>query len=291
MNTIFWDPSPDAGILQYEVESAPTVDGPWTLAATVVDAPRSALNAHYTAGPPAQFTLVDASGSPATWYRLRAQSVAGTYSDYCEPFLAGQGSAYLGTTELDVVRMALGEIGETTTVVSLTAPTTKGEKLATLFYATVRDRLLGGHDWTWATRRQPLADATETRTGWSFCYYPPSDLLKVIDFDGQPAGQTRYRIEANDSLTGRIICCDVPEATLIYVAQASDPALWSPDFLDAMVWALASRLVMPMAVKPDLASRAVAMAEKAWDDAVAGDANEGNPPKRVDSEFITGRSW
>ena len=313
MTTIRWDASDDATILLYEVESAPEAVGPWTLLASVNDAPRSSANAAYIAGPPAQYHYDDATPT-VRWYRLRAQGTAGNYSPYSEPFQSGQGSSALSTTERDVVQMALGCIGETTTVSNLSSPVTKGEKLAVLFYPTVRDQLLGAHDWNWATRRLPLAPAPEQRLGWGFCYYLPSDIVKVVGLDlGYRGGRqasplvpsvpsdpsvaspvapgARWSVEANDAFDGRILCCDISPATLVYVGQATDPAAWAPAFLKAMVWALAAELVMPMAVKPELAGYAFKRAEATLASAVAAGANEANPDPLPDSEFVTVRGW
>jgi hypothetical protein len=309
MPIIYWEPSDDAGTQGYEIESALNVAGPWAPLGSISDQPRTSANPWYIVGPPALFFYEDAPGDAASWYRIRAYSPANQASAWSDPFQAEQASSSLTTSELDVVRMALAQVGETGSIHSLAAPSTKAEAVGALFYPRVRDRLFSSYAWTWATRRQALAPSTETRSGWAYAYALPVDCLLPIDIDlgyrGSPgrtsyplwsatfgAASARFSIEANGEGDGRLLLCDVAApASLAYVARIEDPSLWELSFLDAVAWALAARLVMPLAIKPDLAQVAANGARQAFLEAVAVDANSVRLDREPESEVITARSW
>lgn len=298
--TVRWAPSADADISRYEIQFSTSSQGPWT---DLVSVQHAVGGANYNAGPSATFFYVDSSGGINRWYRLRAVDAIGGSSAWSYPFQAGAQPALTPTTELNVVQMALANIGETTTVASLTSPTTKAERLAVLFYGRTRDRILRKVAPSWATRRAPLVQLTDhSRPGWPYCYLLPPDQLRVLRVgplyrggDGITAevGSSRWALEADNIGTGRIICSDAApgEAWVAYTAHITDPSLWTPDFADAVTWALSARLVTPLVVKSDTARDVIAMARQALSEAVGDDANErkGDPPP--DPDFITVRSW
>ncbi|SRR6266542_3241699 len=313
-NTIYWDPSADADIASYLIESAPAPTGPWTTVAAVVDA-RPGPN--YVAGPPAQFFVAHAAGTLSTWYRLSATDAASQTSDPSAVFQVGTSSTVIATSEVDVAQMALACLGSTATVTSIAAPVSKEERFVALFYPRLRDRLFKLLKPQWAVRRAPLAlDTTALRPGWAYVYRLPPDLLQAVDIEGSgyrggvplsiayPAPYGRdpsnplnitpaapFAIEANNIGTGRVLCTDIPDASLVYVARITDPSVWSPEFLEAVVWSLAARLVMPLAVKPDMAANALQWAKQFAADAAVSDLNEQHRSPMPDSEFITGRNW
>ena len=67
---VTWQPSSDAAIYSYDLQSSPDATT-WSDLDTIVDAPRSALNANYDVTN-AVFFYDDAAGVATTWYRLRA---------------------------------------------------------------------------------------------------------------------------------------------------------------------------------------------------------------------------
>lgn len=303
-NTIYWDPSAEPDILRYELETAALNTGPWSTLASVSHA---IPGPNYLAGPPAQFFYEHALGTLSTWYRLRTVDTALQASAWSAPFNIGLTSASLATSDIDVVQMALAEVGQTDPVTSLTAPTTKAEILAARFLPRVRNRLLRKLAPSWATRRARLVLLSDhERPGWTFVYQLPTDSLRPIGIDmgyraspvaghlddtQQYGANPRWAVEANNTATGKVFCCDVPDATLVYTALIADPSLWDQGFLDAVVWGLAAKLAMPLSVKAELAQLATAMAKQSLLDAGADDSNEANPDPQPDSEFITGRSW
>jgi hypothetical protein len=209
---------------------------------------------------------------------------------------------------VDVVQMAVANLGQTEIVTSLAPPVTKAERLAALFYEPTLLALLSKHDWRWARRRATLnAVPNLLRAGWAFVYELPVDCARPVAIDlgfrGGPSPLAydpryptlpgaRWSIEMNDAGNGRVLCCDVPNAVLVYTAKVLDPTLWDPMFLEAFSWALAARIAMPLTGKMDLASGAVQMSLTFIDSAIAADANEALPdPASGTSEIISVRRW
>jgi hypothetical protein len=292
-NKVTWLPSTDADIVSYLVETASTSTGAWSTVGTVTHSLTDVTVYDSTSG---LFFLVHGVGVSTSWYRITATDAL-SQSAVGSAFTVGQTSTSLTTTELDIVQMALGALGETTTIASLASPVTKSEKLGVLFFARTRDRLMARHNWSWATRRAELLRLTDhVRYGWGYCYALPSDFLRSIDLDTgyRATGKsvpTPWAIEMNDTATGRILCCDLSPASLAYVARVTDPSLWSNAFADALIFELASRLAMPMAIKPELATTLFQAATLSFNQALASDLNEQVPDRQPDSEIITTRSW
>jgi hypothetical protein len=294
-NTLFWSPSDDPHTTSYGLQSSSYQVGPWVDLASV---PHVVGGDDYLAGPPAQFFFVDASGTLGTWYRLRAVDDAGLASDWSYPFQVGETTDSASTSVLEVVQMALGCIGDTGVVTSITSPQTKAERFAALHYSRTRDTILRKVSPSWATRRGALVQLTDSvRDGWGYVYMAPPDMLRVLAFDLGYRGSVkptdvRWAIEANNLGSGWVLTSDfAPPASVAYVAQITDPSVWTPDFLEAVVWGLAAKLALPMGVPTEKASTAFSMARLRLNEAIADDANDGRTDPPPDSEIITARSW
>lgn len=213
----------------------------------------------------------------------------------------------MALTPENIVQMAVANLGETTTVNSISTPVTKAEKFGALYYSLVRDRILAKHNWSWATRRATLTDvtATEARSGWTYAYTLPSDLLRFIDIDlGYRSGPdapgldpqnptlpgASWALEMNMAGTGRVLLSDIKGAIGVYTAQVTNLALWQPEPLDALIWNLSASLSMPLSAKPEFAQLSQAMAERVLLRAIANDSNESKPDHISTSEIITARS-
>lgn len=71
-NTVYWLPSTDSNIKEYDVARSTAMAGPWTPLATVTHA---IPGANWDAGA-SKFFYVDAGGNPTDWYRLIARDTS-----------------------------------------------------------------------------------------------------------------------------------------------------------------------------------------------------------------------
>jgi hypothetical protein len=207
-----------------------------------------------------------------------------------------------------VVQMAVGNLGQTETVSSISSPQTKAEKLGALWYDYERKRILAKHNWSWATKRKALTDATATelKSGWSYAYTLPSSVLRVIAIDlgfrnsEDPAGfdpvnptlpGASWTIEEDSAGTGRVLLCDIQSTVIVCIEDVITLDQWDRDAVEALAWALSFRLAMPLTGKTDFATLSKQMAEETLNRAIADDVNEGRHDTQRQSEIIASRAW
>lgn len=153
-------------------------------------------------------------------------------------------------SEVDICNLALARLGDNATVASIDPPegSAQAEHCAR-FYPVARDSLLEMHAWKFATRRVLLAQLTTDTWNWSFAYAEPTDALKLLAVlpasAASDANTQEYEAETNGS-GAPIILTDQEGASLRYIAHATDTTVFSPLFVDALAWLLASYLSGPV---------------------------------------------
>lgn len=183
-------------------------------------------------------------------------------------------------SEVDISNLALSRLGDDATVSSLDPPegSTQAEQCAT-FYPIARDSLLELHNWKFATRRIALAPVDlPDNAGWGYAYAEPADCIQVIsvippsapgnysaqlgnlpvysavnDFtntESNAFSKTFYmpqdfQIETNEE-GNNVILTDQPDASARFIKRVIDTTRFSPLFVDALGWYLASMLAGPL---------------------------------------------
>lgn len=174
----------------------------------------------------------------------------------------------------DIVNIALARIGVKKRIADLSESSTEARE-ANVVYEHVRDTLLAAAQWSFAKKQVELAALADVeRAGWSYAFSAPDDMVspRYIDTGIRPgATSVRYpfEVQANDDLTGRIILCDLQEATLVYTGKVTSEPAFPPLFVDAFAWMLAEELVLSLPVKPNVATLAFKRAEVARSRAIA----------------------
>lgn len=137
------------------------------------------------------------------------------------------------------------------------------------FYGQTRDDLLRSGDWGFAEK---IAAGTITGSApapWLYQYQYPADCLKLKQVFppsyttnlNNPTPQL-FRIGSGVSGTASIeaIWSQTQTATLVYTSQVTNPSLWEPMFMEALIEALARR-VAPALAKLDQSTLAAAQGE------------------------------
>ncbi len=154
-------------------------------------------------------------------------------------------------SEVDIINLALSRLGDSATVSSISPPEGSAQaEHAARFYPIARNSLLELHSWGFATRRKPLAMLTSNSSVWDFAYATPAGMLAPLcvlpnDATDDAADTRPYIIESDDS-GGRILYTDQADAILRYTALITDTTRFSPLFVDALSWLLASNLAGPL---------------------------------------------
>lgn len=170
-------------------------------------------------------------------------------------------------TETDICNAALGAFGHDKTITSLDDGTTEAARCS-LFLAPSRKAVLGSHDWNSFKIEPPAVAGTPSPDGRSYIFPYPSSAARicgVFDAKGLPV---RFRI-ANGA-----ILADEPEASVHWIQDVEDPALWPPAICDAVTYELAYRLSGPMTGKAATVSSMRQLAAQYLSIAKGLDANE-----------------
>lgn len=147
---------------------------------------------------------------------------------------------------VSIYNLALSHIGETA---ATTSPdeTSEERKACEAFYPIAKNKLLELHDWSFASRTEPLARLTESDTfGWAGAYALPANCLRLQFLRDAKCMRAPFYVEADKDYevrakgTGRILYTDCEEPVVGFIASDTSEALFSPSFSDALAWLLAA---------------------------------------------------
>lgn len=178
-------------------------------------------------------------------------------------------------SSVDIANLALSHFGQAANLSSIAAPYSSAEsEHAGRFYPIALAECLEAHPWTWATKRAALAELVNDRDDWAYRYALPADFLKPrrvlpdgyadTENDGSP-----YEWE------GSSLYCDEALATLVYTFSVTDTTKFSPMFVKALSFRLASYMSGPVLKDPSGRAQAAlyARSEKELGLAAASNAN------------------
>lgn len=188
------------------------------------------------------------------------------------------------SSEVDICNLALALLGDSASVASIdpAEPTMQAQNCAR-FYPIARNALLEFHPWSFATTRAALAALTANWPMWQYCYEAPSDAISLlailppdaVDDYSQPipfpgsrglfgsvgAEQGDYVPQPFDQETlpngVQVIYTNQESAVLRYTRLITDTTQFTPLFVDALSWWLASYLAGPI-LKGDAGRQAAA---------------------------------
>ena len=220
-------------------------------------------------------------------------------------------------SEVDICNIALGHLGDAATVSSIDPPEGSAQaEHCSRFYPIARDSLLELHAWNFATTRVQLASLGSGWPEWQYCYASPTDavnLLAVLDpnaSDDYSVGnnfgftQTGIPLVGSGTYTPQpfsqetlsdgtlVIYTNQPDAVLRYTRSVTDTTIFSPLFVDALTWYLASYLAGPI-IKGEQgaaeAKRCMQMFGAVFAKATASDANQRRTKIAPNVGWIAGR--
>lgn len=208
-------------------------------------------------------------------------------------------------SETDICNLALANLGDTATVVAISPPSGSVQAVhCARFYPIARDALLEMHTWEFATKRVPLPLLSVTPPSpWQYEYATPSDalnLLGILDpattddysagliqygsYQGPPGAMVGvytpqpYANEVNSAGVD-VIYTNQQNAILRYSARVTDTTQFSPLFVLALGYLLASMLAGPLIKGSESRTEAKAqygLFKEAFVEAVESDSNQRN---------------
>jgi hypothetical protein len=151
-------------------------------------------------------------------------------------------------SEIDISNLALSHLGDAANVSDFDEGSAQADHCRR-FYPIARDSLLEMHAWSFATRRIALPELTNPpESMWAYAYGVPSNMaraLAVLSPVGDDKDTQDFIIETgSDGL--RVLFTNQAEAMLRYVVKITDTGQFSPLFVDALTWLLASYVAGPL---------------------------------------------
>jgi hypothetical protein len=197
-------------------------------------------------------------------------------------------------SKVEICNMALDALGQTNTIADLTEQS-KAARAFARHYDQVRQVLLACFPWPFATRSIALSAVADTFPGWQYVYAYPAGALRawgLSSADGLRAytsgllngapwangGRTVEPFSLAYGSAGQVITTDLADAWLTFTFDLPDgEGRFPPLFVDAMVWALAERVAMPITVEPAIMQNARDTAMQKLLIAQAESMNDGGP--------------
>jgi len=194
-------------------------------------------------------------------------------------------------SDVSISNRALSHVGVTAFIDDLDGRS-KEARVLNLHYDATRDSLLEVFPWAFADRHITMTLRNETPPSiWLYSYTYPIDAVRILGIPYPGARTIRsdqripYKLANNGS--ERVIYSNLALAGLMYTQRVTNPTLFSPLFTTALEFLLASKLVMPLALIPNLIDKAVNSYNIALSAARTSDITQSVSYPEADSQLLT----
>lgn len=164
---------------------------------------------------------------------------------------------------VDICNTALAHLGNDNEISSINPPDGSVEAgRCKRFYPIARKELIERFVWPFACNRQTLASVANPSDVWTYAYQLPSDCLRPVRVltpgldntlmaelvEGTPAFVSQFddSKSAPYEVEDGVLLTHEPEAVLLYLRDVVDTTRYSPMFVSALGYLLASYLAGPM---------------------------------------------
>jgi hypothetical protein len=202
----------------------------------------------------------------------------------------------MAVSKAQICNMALAHIKQTlTTIANLDSDTGNTAVNCRIHYDTARQFVLAGHDWNFATKRKTLADispATMSPVTWGYRYAYPSDCIKFQEIERltKTSVPVKYKIEAKDDGSALSILTDMEDARAVYTFDLDNTSMFSPGFISALSWYLASELAPALSGSETLQQACLAVYSGVASRASSQDSQQQEHPDELDSPWDRARA-
>lgn len=161
-------------------------------------------------------------------------------------------------------------------------------KACKLHFDLVRDTMLQGYEWEFAKSTVDLAEVANARPErWERTYTRPTNCLKPLRI--VPEVYVSDDIEVSYAATEGFIFCNQSPAKLEFIRPFEDPSRLPALFQDALSWALAAKLAIPLTSDQSARKDAYQIAASTLEAAKVADANENQHTWAENSALIDAR--
>ena len=196
-------------------------------------------------------------------------------------------------SKAQICNLALSHINQTETQISkLDTDTGNTAIQCRIHYDVAREFVLADHHWNFAKKRVVLTDIGSPPTNWVYRYDYPSDCLKMREIERLTRKDLPipFGIEDDGSENGLSIVTDKDEATGIYTYNVQNVSLFSPGFVAALGWYLASELAPALSGDLKKQESTLAVYNRIMAAAEGTDSDEGEMDPELDSPWERART-
>ena len=174
-------------------------------------------------------------------------------------------------SDVAICNQALGWLGAN--LITSFDDNTKEANLCLTNYCLIRDAVLEVADWSFAIKRVELSALAEAEPGYGQAYQLPVDCIRVIlaspNTDFSTTSEMMWELEDRKVLTN--------EGTVFirYVAKIADPVRYSPGFINALAYRLASEIAVPLTRRLNVQNQMFGLYEKRVGEAMGMDGKQG----------------
>lgn len=176
---------------------------------------------------------------------------------------------------VEICNLALSHVGSSAIISSIAPPDGSVEAgHCSRFYALSRQIMLTSFEWQFATKRVALAEVDNPSSVWAFAYAKPSDCIKPLRLF--KSGATDEQDGADYEMEDGLILTNEEDAVLKYTRDVTDTTKFTPEFVSALSWTLASYIAGPIIKGNEGANASMKLLERAMAEgkrSAAADAN------------------
>ena len=198
------------------------------------------------------------------------------------------------SSKADLANLALTQVGITKFIGNLETDRTLEARVCRRWFEPSKQTLLRSRDWNVARRRTALAETGGTApTNWEFEYTYPNSCLAIrgliLPGLSWPRKDQKIPFEIANSGTAKVIYTDLENAEAVWTSDIGTE-LFDALMEDAFVYLLASRIAIPLSVKPDMAKQARDAYAFMFSVSGAADAREGETGPEPENAYFAARN-
>jgi hypothetical protein len=180
------------------------------------------------------------------------------------------------STVISVCNLALAHIGKAD--ISDLSSATAEARACRRFWDHARQTMLHNSSWTFALRREPMAElANDFVQRWPFRYARPASALKLLSVVPPGLSFRHGRAMPPFEVREGSVYTTVPQAEAEMVVDVTDPALFPPLFTHALSFHLATMIARPLTRSRALTEEMRRETELALSLAITADASQDAP--------------
>ncbi len=198
----------------------------------------------------------------------------------------------MSTSQIEICNLALSHIGSSDRIASLTEQT-EPARLCNIMYEISREFVLQDFDWAFAERNELLALLDLTPTGYEYAYQYPSGCIqaKEIFQAVEGAAPIDFAVVTQESMLSKMVLTNEENARLVYTGDIKNTTMFTPAFVMAFSYQLASNIAIPITKKSSIKNAMLSYYSAYYDRAQVLDARQNRYTVQQTNDYLSARGY